>query len=61
MTRVRPDDHLIIGVVNYGSISVRTSRLIYLLARRPRLARRDVHLFWDSPVRSGTFECTYRS
>jgi len=61
MTRVlRPDGRLIIGVVNYGGISVRTSRLVYWVARRLRLARRDVHLFWDSPVPiEHTFECTY--
>jgi SAM-dependent methyltransferase len=61
MARVlRPDGRLIIGVVNYGSINVRMSRLVYRVARRLRLAPRDVHLFWDSPVPiEHTFECTY--
>jgi SAM-dependent methyltransferase len=61
MARVlRPDGRLIIGVVNYGSVNVRVSRLVYRVARRLGLASRDVHLFWDTPVPiEHTFECTY--
>jgi SAM-dependent methyltransferase len=61
MARVlRPDGRLVIGVVNYGSVNVRVSRLVYRAARRLGLASRDVHLFWDTPVPiEHTFECTY--
>jgi SAM-dependent methyltransferase len=61
MARVlRPDGRLVIGVVNYGSINVRMSRVVYRVARLLRLAPKDVHLFWDSPVPiEHTFECTY--
>jgi SAM-dependent methyltransferase len=60
MARVlRPDGRLLIGFVNYGGPTVRTSRLVYGVARAlgARWSRR--HLFWDSPVPSEhTFECT---
>jgi SAM-dependent methyltransferase len=61
MARVlRPDGRLIIGVVNYGSVNVRLSRVYYWIARRLGRASRDVHLFWDTPVPiEHTFECTY--
>jgi ubiquinone/menaquinone biosynthesis C-methylase UbiE len=61
MTRVlRPDGRLIIGVVNYGSLSVRLSRQIYRLLRAVGYASADEHLFWDTPVPiEHTFECTY--
>jgi SAM-dependent methyltransferase len=61
MARVlRPDGRLVIGVVNYGSVNVRLSRVVYRVARRLGWARRDVHLFWDTPVPiEHTFECTY--
>jgi len=61
MARVlRPDGRLVIGFVNYGSPTVRLSRLVYGGARAlgARWSRR--HLFWDSPVPAEhTFECTY--
>ncbi len=61
MARVlKPDGRMIIGVVNYGSVNVRLSRLVYRVARRLGWASRDVHLFWDTPVPiEHTFECTY--
>jgi ubiquinone/menaquinone biosynthesis C-methylase UbiE len=61
MTRVlRSDGRLIIGVVNYGSLSVRLSRRIYRLLRATGQASYDQHLFWDTPVPiEHTFECTY--
>jgi len=49
-----------IGVVNYGSVNVRLSRVVYAALRRAGLASRDRHLFWDTPVPiEHTFECTY--
>jgi SAM-dependent methyltransferase len=61
MARVlKPEGRLVIGVVNYGSLNVRLSRVVYRVARRLRLASRERHLFWDSPVPiEHTFECTY--
>jgi hypothetical protein len=47
-------------VVNYGSLNVRASRIVYRAARSVGLASRDVHLFWDTPVPiEHSFECTY--
>src|SRR5437870_3606187 len=62
MTRVlKPDGRLVLGVVNYASLSVRLSRLAYRAGRAAGLVSRDRHLFWDSPVPvEHTFECTYR-
>ena len=61
MARVcKPDGRLVIGVVNYGSASVRLSRLLYRVARRLGRARHDETLFWDTPVPwEHSFECTY--
>lgn len=61
MTRVlKPDGRLVLTVVNYGSASVRLSRMVYRLARRAGLVDRESTLFWDTPVPSEhTFECTY--
>ena len=61
MTRVlKPDGRLMIGVVNYASLAVRVSRLLYRTGRGTGLVSGDRHLFWDSPVPvEHTFECTY--
>jgi len=61
MTRVlKPDGRLMIGVVNYASLAVRLSRLLYRAGRGAGLLSSDRHLFWDSPVPvEHTFECTY--
>lgn len=61
MTRVlKPDGRLIISFVNYGSLSVRLSRLWYAGARRAGLLSAHTHMPWDSPVPvEHTFECTY--
>jgi len=62
MARVlRRDGRLIVGSVNYGSVTTRLSRIIYRLGRRFHFIRPHKHLFWDSPVpHEHTFECTYR-
>ena len=61
MMRVcKPEGRVIIGAVNYGSLSVRVSRALYRLWRRLGRLDDDEHLFWDSPVPlEHTFECTY--
>lgn len=61
MTRVlKADGRLVLTVVNYGSLSVRLSRVLYRLARRAGMVDRETTLFWDTPVPSEhTFECTY--
>lgn len=63
MLRVlKPDGRFIISFVNYGSLSVRLSRAIYRIDRRLSARRRDLHLFWDTPVPlEHTFEATYRN
>jgi ubiquinone/menaquinone biosynthesis C-methylase UbiE len=62
MMRVcKPDGRVVIGAVNYGSLSVRLSRLLYRLFRRLGRVDPDEHLFWDSPVPlEHSFECTYQ-
>ena len=60
MARVcKPDGRLVIGAVNYGSLAVRLSRLVYRVGRG--LSRGPgVRHFWDTPVPyEHTFECTY--
>lgn len=59
MTRVlKPDGRLVITFVNYGSLSVRISRLLYRAARVTGYVA-DEYLFWDTPVPvEHTFECT---
>ncbi len=59
MARVlKPDGRLVITFVNYGSLSVRLSRLVYRAARLTGYVG-DAHLFWDTPVPvEHTFECT---
>lgn len=61
MARVlAPQGRLVLGTVNYGSLSVRLSRVLYRLGRSIGVAARDEHLFWDTPVPiEHTFECTY--
>src|SRR5262245_15637175 len=61
MARVlKPDGRLVIGVVNYGSLTVRLARLIYRAGRATGVLSRERRLFWDSPVPTEpTFECTY--
>jgi hypothetical protein len=52
---------VVIGAVNYGSLSVRLSRALYGIGRRIGVLARDERRFWDSPVPlEHTFECTYR-
>lgn len=60
MTRVlKPDGRLVLTVVNYGSVSVRLSRMVYRLVRRAGLVDRNANLFWDTPVPGEhTFECS---
>jgi SAM-dependent methyltransferase len=60
MTRVlRPDGRLVVSFVNYGSLGVRLSRVIYRVGRAIGAMRRDRRYFWDSPVPDEhTFECT---
>lgn len=60
MARVlRPDGRLVVGFVNYASLSARVSRRLYRALRGARLLSRDEHLFWDTPVPlEHTFECT---
>jgi SAM-dependent methyltransferase len=61
MARVlRPDGRLVVSFVNYGSLTVRTSRALYAVSRALRLPWSRGHLFWDTPVpQEHTFECTY--
>ena len=61
MARVlKPDGRLIIGVVNYGGLTVRLARLVYRAGRALGMLSGDQRLFWDSPVPAEhTFECTY--
>jgi SAM-dependent methyltransferase len=61
MTRVlKPDGRLVISFVNYGSVSVRLSRMMYRAARLAGWVSPRAHLPWDSPVPiEHTFECTY--
>lgn len=47
---IRPGGEAIIGIVNYGGVSCRGSRVIYALGRKLRLIKRGKHLFWDTPV-----------
>ena len=55
------DGRVVIGAVNYGSLSVRLSRALYGIGRRIGVLARDERRFWDSPVPlEHTFECTYR-
>src|SRR5262245_2125862 len=50
MTRVlKPDGRLVISYVNYGSLSVRLSRMMYGAARLAGLVSAHAHLPWDSP------------
>src|SRR5262249_47435858 len=60
MARIlRTDGRLVVGVVNYGGLTVRLSRLVYRATRALGIGRRRGY-FWDSPVPiEHTFECTY--
>src|SRR5215831_15634927 len=62
MARVTaPGGRLVLTFVNYGSITVRMSRLLYRASRAAGLipASRVRQQFWDSPVPyEHTFECT---
>ena len=60
MARVlKPDGRLVITFVNYRSLSVRISRLLYRAARRTGYVAPEQHLFWDTPVPlEHSFECT---
>lgn len=60
MTRVlKRDGRLVITFVNYGSLSVRFTRLLYRAARLTGYVSADQYLFWDTPVPvEHTFECT---
>jgi SAM-dependent methyltransferase len=61
MMRVcKPDGRVVIGAVNYGSLSVRVSRTLYRVWRGLGMLGRDERRFWDSPVpMDHTFECTH--
>jgi ubiquinone/menaquinone biosynthesis C-methylase UbiE len=63
MTRVlRPEGRMVISFVNYGSLSVRLSRLLYGLDRIRAPETAEQLRFWDSPVpQEHTFEGTYRN
>jgi ubiquinone/menaquinone biosynthesis C-methylase UbiE len=57
---LKPDGRLVIGVVNYGSLNVRISRILYRLGRALGRIPPERRLFWDTPVPyEHTFECTY--
>ncbi len=60
MTRVlKPDGRMVVSFVNYDSLSVRLSRLLYRAGRALGVTSRDEHLFWDTPVPiEHSFECT---
>jgi SAM-dependent methyltransferase len=56
---LKPEGEAVIGLVNYGGLSCRASRAVYTATRRLRPARREKHMFWDSPVpHEHTFETT---
>jgi ubiquinone/menaquinone biosynthesis C-methylase UbiE len=64
MARVTtPGGRIVLTFVNYGSLGVRASRVVYRLGRRLGvlpLETSDTKLFWDSPVpHEHTFECTF--
>ena len=63
MLRVlKPDGRFVVSFVNYGSLAVRFSRLVYGIERRLNPSAREAKRFWDSPVPyEHTFECTYRN
>ncbi len=63
MARVlRPEGRMVISFVNYGSLSVRLSRLLYGLDRMRAPETAEQLRFWDTPVPyEHTFECTYRN
>ena len=58
MARIlKRDGDLIIGIVNYGSLSVRLSRINYKLRRRLGMVPKGKRLFWDDPTEGEhTFE-----
>lgn len=62
MMRVcKPEGRVVIGAVNYGSLSVHLSRALYRVSRRLGFVGHDEPLFWNTPVPAEhTFECTYR-
>jgi SAM-dependent methyltransferase len=54
---LKPGGEAVIGIVNYGGVSCRGSRVVYALGRKLRLIKRGKHLFWDTPVpHEHTFE-----
>ena len=56
---LKPGGVAVIGLVNYGGISCRGSRVVYKVGRALRLIRPGKHLFWDTPVpHEHTFETT---
>jgi len=61
MTRVlKPGGRLVLSVVNYGSLTVPASRVLYALGRRSGRVSADALLAWDTPVPfEHTFECTW--
>ena len=63
MVRVlKPDGRFLVSFVNYGSLSVRWSRLLYRLHGLLVPSQRAAHHFWDTPVPvEHTFEATYRN
>ncbi len=61
MVRVlRPEGRLVLSFVNYGGLTIRSSRAWYRLKRA--VGRGTRRRFWDSPVPvDHTFECTMRN
>jgi len=56
---LKPGGVAVIGLVNYGGISCRGSRVVYKIGRALRLIKPGVNLFWDTPVpHEHTFETT---
>lgn len=54
---LKPGGELIIGFTNYGSLSVRLSRINYAVRRRLGLVAKGKRLFWDDPTEGEhTFE-----
>jgi SAM-dependent methyltransferase len=63
MARVlKPGGELVIGIVNYGGLGCRLSRLNYKIRRALRLVPKGKRLFWDDPTEGEhTFEGSIKS
>ncbi len=47
---LKPGGLAVIGLVNYGGVSCRGSRVVYAILRKLRLVKPGKNLFWDTPV-----------